>query len=729
MSLGTNAGRAWHNLESAASMSGKALRIVVLASGIAALSSAQGLDTVLLRENAGTQRFSIIDQIPDPKERHDFLKLYGAREPQRRRNLAESFIATHPQSWVLAQAYEIAAKACIDLNDDAPALQFSRESLRLLPENPLLLVPLAGVQVQLGKFADAEAGARDALEYLDQFDRPAAISTSQWPAIQAELKASSYFTLGRVAIAEGLKAAEPEKEQRMHQAEEHLLRARALRTDDPEIAYVLGLTELSLAKPNDAAFYFVKAQSKSGPVQAKALENLRRIFKLSNLAAGVSFEAFVESVERSGGPTPAPTGSFATKSANAAISAYAGSESCKPCHSAIYASWQETGMGRMFRPYQPEDVIGDFRANNQFSDGTGAVVARMSVQHDRCYFAVRDASGGWRTYPVDYTIGSKWQQAYATRLPDGDIHVFPVQYSAITGKWINYWKLIDPPSSPRAEVTSFNQLTSATNYQINCAPCHTSQLRLSKPGSLSGHDYEFREGSINCEMCHGPGQNHILAMTSGKGGDNTKDHGTQNFRGISGGAYVAICGQCHAQSAVRQPGLLGEVNYPAQGTTFPPTYVSRPYGELARRAFYKDGRFRETTFIAEAFRRSACFRKGQAHCGNCHQPHAPDSSSNPTSLKFLGKPDQMCLQCHNKFVTDISSHTHHPATAEASRCAACHMPRIMNSLMFKARTHQIDDIPNAEMTERFGPDESPNACLLCHTEKDAQWVKLRLQAW
>ena len=710
-------------------MRGKALRIFVLASGITALSSGQGLDTVLLRENTGTPHFSIIDQIPDPKERRDFLKVYGAREPRNRRKLAESFIATYPQSWMLAQAYEIAAKACIDLNDNAPASQFSRESLRLLPENPLLLVPLASVQMQLGKFAEAQVSARDALEYLDQFDGPAAIPTPQWPAIQAELKASSYFTLGRVEIAQGLKVPSPEKEQKMHQAEAYLLRARALRTDDPEIAYVLGLTELSLAKPKDAAFYFVQALRQPGPVKDKALENLQRIFKLSNLAAGVSFEAFVESVERSGAPTSAPSGALAMSSASASISAYAGSQSCKSCHSAIYDSWQNSGMGRMFRPYRPENVIGDFRANNQFSDATGAVVARMSVQHDKCYFAIRDASGGWRTYPVDYTIGSKWQQAYATRLPDGDIHVFPVQYSAITAKWINYWKVIDPPSSPRAEVTAFNQLTSATNYQINCAPCHTSQLRLSKPGSSSGHDYEFREGGINCEMCHGTGQNHILAMTSGKRAENTTDYGTENFREISARNYVAICGQCHAQSAVRQPGLLGEVNYPAQGAAFPPTYVSRPYGELARRAFYKDGRFRETTFIAEAFRRSACFRKGQAHCGNCHQPHAPDASSNLTSLKFLGKPDQMCLQCHSKFAADVSVHTHHPATAEASRCVACHMPRIMNSVMFKARTHQIDDIPNAAMTQRFGPAESPNACLLCHVEKDAQWAKLRLEAW
>ena len=32
------------------------------------------------------------------------------------------------------------------------------------------------------------------------------------------------------------------------------------------------------------------------------------------------------------------------------------------------------------------------------------------------------------------------------------------------------------------------------------------------------------------------------------------------------------------------------------------------------------------------------------------------------------------------------------------------MPRIAEALLFKARSHQIDDIPDAEMTARFGPE-------------------------
>ena len=89
----------------------------------------------------------------------------------------------------------------------------------------------------------------------------------------------------------------------------------------------------------------------------------------------------------------------------------------------------------------------------------------------------------------------------------------------------------------------------------------------------------------------------------------------------------------------------------------------------------------------------------------------------------------MCLQCHVRYSRNIEAHTHHPVRSEASRCVSCHMPRIMESLLFEARSHQIDDIPDADMTLRFGQQHSPNACLLCHSTKDATWVKGQMEAW
>jgi predicted CXXCH cytochrome family protein len=201
-----------------------------------------------------------------------------------------------------------------------------------------------------------------------------------------------------------------------------------------------------------------------------------------------------------------------------------------------------------------------------------------------------------------------------------------------------------------------------------------------------------------------------------------------DFAHLDNRQFVAVCAQCHMQSAIRRPGPRGEENYSESGI-FPLRYLSRPYTNFTHRAFYKDGRFRETTFIAEAFMRSACYRKGQAQCGNCHNPHPADAASNPTSLKYREDPDRMCLQCHSGYAAKLEAHTHHAPASEGSRCVSCHMPRIMNSLLFQARTHQIDDIPRADTTLRFGPRESPNACLMCHRDKDAQWAAARLQTW
>lgn len=348
----------------------------------------------------------------------------------------------------------------------------------------------------------------------------------------------------------------------------------------------------------------------------------------------------------------------------------------------------------------------------------------------RHYFEILESDGAWHRYPVDYTIGSKFQQAYATKLPNGEIHVFPIQYSRLTGKWINYWKIIDPAGSERADLRSWEKLDLATSYQAICADCHTSQLQSTKRGHFADPNAEFKEPGVNCEMCHGPSAQHVAEMTSNERFPKAPLDPPVNFHEIDNRAFIRICSQCHMQSAIRTPGPEGELNYARAGRFFVEN-ASIPFGEFSRLGFYKDGRFRQTTFIVEALERSKCFRKGQVSCGTCHNPHATDANSNLTSLKFPDQPDRMCTGCHTQFTssTALSQHSHHRAESEGSRCVSCHMPRIMDALLFRARTHQIDDIPDAEMTARFGPEESPNACLVCHAGKDVRWLTQQLASW
>jgi len=695
---------------------------------------AQEFDAVLTIQNRKPSR--IVDEITDPKERKALLALYGEGKARRRAELAESFVATYSRSWFLAQAHELAARAYIDLGDYQRALEHARISLKLLPENPLLLVLVANVQALHGLTAEAKESAGAALEYMDRFARPSAIPERKWPALERQLRASSYFAIARATVSEAL-ALQPgaTRTELLEHAEKLLSTAQALNPEDSETACLRGLSFWSLGRLEEAGRSFAAAY-RLGGARAQATEYLRKIYQTSNRDPRTTFEAFLkrEAAESRGPRDPVPSAPQPHQ-----VLLYAGSEQCRKCHLRQHEAWEKTGMARMLRPYRSEDVIGDFEQKNEFYAGDEIrlrgdqvevvpgkdrfLFARMLIDRGRHYFEIRQSSGRWTRYPVDYVIGHKWQQAYATQLANGQIHVFPVQYNALHKRWLNFWKLIDPPESERADTRSWETLSPATSYHANCAVCHTSQLKNRKGRGFEADNVEFQEPGINCEACHGPSARHAAAMAEGKPSEKESLDPPVDFGKISSQDYVGICAQCHMQSAVREPGPRGELNYSGEQGTFFKRNKSRPLAEFSRKAFYKDGRLRETTFIVEALMRSACFKKGNAHCGHCHHPHGKDSSTGQASLKFAHQPDQMCLQCHTAYATKIEAHTRHPAQSEGSRCVSCHMPRIMHSLLFKARTHEIDNVPDTEMTERFGQEESPNACLICHRDKDTRWLR------
>lgn len=722
----------------------RARGFVILTGLLLAVNAARGRrcyaqDSDAVSTDQDRHSFSVADQIADPAERRAFVALYGTRSARERLKLSDEFLARYPQSWVLPQVDEVAAKAAIELGDYDRTLTYGRESLRLLPENPLLLVPLANVEVQRGMTAKAKENARNAIEYLDRFGRPATIPRGKWPEVKRRLEASCYFVLGRAASAEALRLAAGSRQiALLEDSLDALLKARALDPSDPESAYLAGLNDLALGRGEDAALNFAATVELGGTLKPQALKRLRKLYEASRNDPGVTFDTYLANVETRV-HTSAPVSSTRRAGGVSPLPEYVGSETCRMCHPDIYRAWSQTGMARMFRPYQPRNALGDFERHNEFYEGDEVrlvddtleiipgkgrrLFARAVIEQGRHYFDIKQSDGQWHRYPVDYTIGSKWQQAYATRLPSGQIHVFPIQYSVVHQRWINFWKLIDVPGSERADPSTWERLDASTNYQANCAACHTSQLRNAKGGGFEPDGLVFREPGIDCEMCHGPGGRHVSSMRAGKLYDKQPIQPPVDFSRISSRDSVAICAQCHMQSALREPGPHGELNYFHEGTVFFPRFKARPYGEFSIKARFKDGRFRETTFIVESLVRTRCFRKGGVTCVHCHDPHPADATANKTSLKFRDQADQLCLQCHKELADKIEAHTRHPLNSEASRCVSCHMPRIMNGLLFKARSHQIDDIPDTELTLRFGQQDSPNACLICHRDKDADWLK------
>ena len=196
--------------------------------------------------------------------------------------MALTFIERYPRSALLKEAYEIAARACVALGDEASGLEWAKRSLRLLPENPFLLSMAANLAVKQGQYQWAEASARDALSYLDRAAAPASISTAAWPRVRADLRETAYFVLGQAAAALG----------KSREAERSLLDALRLNASDYEAIYALGMVRATGGDDDGAAACFAEVmKGSSRPLAEAAGRSLRRIYDRQP-RAGVSFDEF-----------------------------------------------------------------------------------------------------------------------------------------------------------------------------------------------------------------------------------------------------------------------------------------------------------------------------------------------------------------------------------------------------------------------------------------------------
>ncbi|MBM4046524.1 MAG: tetratricopeptide repeat protein, partial [Planctomycetes bacterium] len=88
------------------------------------------------------------------------------------------------------------------------------------------------------------------------------------------------------------------------------------------------------------------------------------------------------------------------------------------------------------------------------------------------------------------------------------------------------------------------------------------------------------------------------------------------------------------------------------------------------------------------------------------------------------KANQACLPCHEKNVKDAAGHSRHKADGDGSKCVACHMPMTEFARMRRSDHSMRPPAPAATLAFK-----SPNACNLCHQDKDAAWSDDWVRKW
>ncbi len=392
---------------------------------------------------------------------------------------------------------------------------------------------------------------------------------------------------------------------------------------------------------------------------------------------------------------------------------YAGAEACAKCHAGIYHEWQQSSHSKMMQPATEESVKGDFAQR-------GKVVLRgtmyvLQYRDHRYYIAEPDLTGKLWEHRIEYTLGDRRFQEYLTTLPDGRIVVLPPAWDITRKKWELNLDIGNPEEGSGDPIQVWNK---------TCYSCHVSQGQ--KNFDIEKLQYHTTWGGlgVDCESCHGPGKEHIARARDVKVLDASTRAGIRgaivNPARLDAGSSTMICAQCHSLRDIYADNFRAGANYYDYFT--PVMQYRLPNSEDA--AYWPDGRPRQLANEVFGLWESQCFLKGGATCSTCHShPHDSDVARNPRLRP--ANSNALCAGCHGTIAANVSSHTHHAAKSTGSLCVECHMPAVVVSLKTRMRDHSMS-IPVPENTIGHG---IPNACNVCHQDKDAAWALRQMNAW
>lgn len=179
----------------------------------------------------------------------------------------------------------------------------------------------------------------------------------------------------------------------------------------------------------------------------------------------------------------------------------------------------------------------------------------------------------------------------------------------------------------------------------------------------------------------------------------------------------------------RPQAILADFSTPNPLVTFTKDDVLFTYGSKWKQRYYTRIGDDYFVFPAQWDVRNKTWRPYYVRPGTdyaCHDTHGTEHEAD------LVLPDNdVCTQCHTAVLQpgprgSLEFHTQHAADNEGSRCVACHMPPIEQTIAdVNVHSHTFRFI-SPVMTERYGV---PNPCTTCHQDKSVEWAIEDLETW
>jgi Cytochrome c554 and c-prime len=352
---------------------------------------------------------------------------------------------------------------------------------------------------------------------------------------------------------------------------------------------------------------------------------------------------------------------------------YVGDEACRACHLEKAQNYWKTAHHLSSRLPTKDSILGSFaEGKNIFRTSNPALYFRMDSKADGFYqssFLGNPPGTRSRTERFDVVIGSgRVGQTYLF-WKDDYLFQLPVSYWVDLDSWINSpgyrdgVEKFDRPVAPR------------------CLECH---LTYAEAQASSGQENKYKPGSlvlgISCERCHGPGRQHVDAMTS----SNKGAPAILNLTKLTRERQIDICAQCHGGRRIPM--------------TVPFSYTpGEPLDNSYSRVAMDPGAMVDVHGNQVALlQMSRCYQSSSdLVCSTCHDVHQPQRDAAGFST--------YCLKCHRPQACGEFPRLKEKITGD---CINCHMPVQSSNLIISnsngkkvramVRSHWIKIYPSAQ---------------------------------
>ncbi len=406
---------------------------------------------------------------------------------------------------------------------------------------------------------------------------------------------------------------------------------------------------------------------------------------------------------------------------------HVGSGRCADCHPQEHLSWRDSHHELAMATPTNRTLRGDFSGATFNHGGESSRFVRRDgspwieiAQQDRTL-----------AYPVHSTFGVSPLQQFLIEIGGGRLQAYTVAWATEEADGGACWYPLYPDEEPKPG-DPFHWSGYLFNWNSMCAECHSTALTKGYDRETDQYSTTWKELSVGCEACHGPGSAHV-SWAESLNEQNTDPHppargfpvnlkrdqvtrwvrseGAATARrepGVSEEVELDVCGRCHSR---RSP-LTDSV---VPGSSLHETHRVEL---LSQDLYYPDGQIFDEVYVYGSFLQSRMHAAGVT-CSDCHDPH---------SGHLRNEGNALCSGCHDPVVFDTKKHHRHSAlggVGSGTSCVDCHMPSRTYMGVDPRRDHSFR-IPRPDLSLKFSV---PNACNNCHQDKSVRWAADQVAMW